>query len=142
MCNLFLPLQEVLLLQIYGVFFTRRFVIYFVLFTFISCGSHSRAYVHHLLRAKELLGEVLMYTHNQWQMHRLFQEIRRRRRRMKTNSENEIVSRESTNTSIAVVSEREQQSRESAAGQGQGQDQDSDSNDYDSWITALAEKLG
>jgi len=32
------------------------------------CRHHTRAYVHHLLRAKELLGEALLYAHNQ---HRL-----------------------------------------------------------------------
>ena len=29
-----------------------------------SCKSHSRAYIHHLLIAHELLGEILLYRHN------------------------------------------------------------------------------
>lgn len=29
------------------------------------CRNHTRAYLHHLLRAKELLAEVLLYAHNQ-----------------------------------------------------------------------------
>jgi queuine tRNA-ribosyltransferase subunit QTRTD1 len=29
-----------------------------------SCVSHSRAYLHHLLRAEEITGEVLLETHN------------------------------------------------------------------------------
>jgi len=30
-----------------------------------ACRHHSRAYIHHLLQAKELLAEVLLYAHNQ-----------------------------------------------------------------------------
>jgi hypothetical protein len=29
-----------------------------------SCKAHSRAYIHHLLIAHELLGEILLYRHN------------------------------------------------------------------------------
>lgn len=41
-----------------------------------ACRSHSRAYIHHLLRAKELLSEVLIYTHNQHQLFSLFKVIK------------------------------------------------------------------
>ena len=40
------------------------------------CRTHSRAYVHHLLVANELLFEVLLYTHNQFQTVRLFDSAR------------------------------------------------------------------
>ena len=33
-----------------------------------ACRNHTRAYIHHLLRAKELLSEVLLYNHNQAQL--------------------------------------------------------------------------
>jgi len=35
---------------------------------------HTRAYIHHLLIAKELLAEVLLYQHNQFQMQQFFQQ--------------------------------------------------------------------
>ena len=37
-----------------------------------ACRHHTRAYIHHLIRAKEMLGEILMYGHNQHQLIRLF----------------------------------------------------------------------
>ena len=37
-----------------------------------ACRHHTRAYIHHLIRAKEMLGEILMYRHNQHQLIRLF----------------------------------------------------------------------
>ena len=33
---------------------------------------HTRAYIHHLIKAREILAEVLLYTHNQHQLLRLF----------------------------------------------------------------------
>ena len=29
-----------------------------------ACASHSRAYLHHLFKAREILGSVLLTTHN------------------------------------------------------------------------------
>ena len=43
-----------------------------------ACRSHTRAYIHHLFICKELLGEVLLYTHNQHQLKLLFAEMRER----------------------------------------------------------------
>lgn len=40
------------------------------------CLHHTRAYLHHLLRAKELLAEVLIYQHNQHQLLRLLDAAR------------------------------------------------------------------
>ena len=42
-----------------------------------ACMHHTRAYVHHLLRAKEMLGEILLYCHNQHQYVQLFDACRR-----------------------------------------------------------------
>ena len=42
-----------------------------------ACAHHTRAYLHHLLKSKELLAEVLLYTHNQHQLLLLFQEARK-----------------------------------------------------------------
>jgi len=42
-----------------------------------ACKHHSRAYIHHLLQAKELLSEVLLYGHNQTQLLELFKQARR-----------------------------------------------------------------
>lgn len=44
----------------------------------LSCRSHTRAYIHHLLKVKELLGDILLYQHNQRQLVLLFQIIRKR----------------------------------------------------------------
>jgi len=33
-----------------------------------ACRNHTRAYIHHLLLAHELLGSILLYTHNQRQV--------------------------------------------------------------------------
>ena len=41
-----------------------------------ACRNHSRAYVHHLLLAKEMLGDILLYCHNQHQILQMFNEIR------------------------------------------------------------------
>eukprot|EP01036_Dinobryon_divergens_P028731 gene28731-37725_t len=38
-----------------------------------ACMYYSRAYIHHLLQSKEMLAEVLLYNHNQYQMVELFQ---------------------------------------------------------------------
>jgi len=43
-----------------------------------ACLNHSRAYIFHLFKAKELLGEILLYTHNQWQFLELFRIIRQK----------------------------------------------------------------
>ena len=32
--------------------------------TCMACQQHSRAYIHHLLLAKELLAQILLFTHN------------------------------------------------------------------------------
>jgi queuine tRNA-ribosyltransferase len=37
-----------------------------------ACSNFSRAYIYHLFKAHELLGEVLLYSHNQWQLFELF----------------------------------------------------------------------
>jgi hypothetical protein len=42
-----------------------------------ACRHHTRAYLHHLLKAKEMLGEILLYCHNQHQYVRLFDSCRR-----------------------------------------------------------------
>ena len=42
-----------------------------------ACRHHTRAYLHHLLRAKEMLGEILLYCHNQHQYMLLFDSCRR-----------------------------------------------------------------
>jgi tRNA-guanine family transglycosylase len=36
-----------------------------------ACKNYSRAYLYHLFKAHELLGEVLLYGHNQWQLFEL-----------------------------------------------------------------------
>lgn len=40
------------------------------------CENHSRAYVHHLLREHEILGGVLLQTHNLTWMFEFFKEVR------------------------------------------------------------------
>ena len=41
-----------------------------------ACRNHTRAYIHHLLLAKEMLGDILLYCHNQHQILQMFNEIR------------------------------------------------------------------
>jgi queuine/archaeosine tRNA-ribosyltransferase len=41
-----------------------------------ACRNHTRAYVHHLLLAKEMLGDILLYCHNQHQILQMFNQIR------------------------------------------------------------------
>ena len=41
-----------------------------------TCSHHTRAYLHHLLKAKELLADVLIYQHNQHQVMQLFEAVR------------------------------------------------------------------
>jgi queuine tRNA-ribosyltransferase len=41
-----------------------------------TCGSHSRAYVHHLVRSGEILGAMLMTEHNLWFYQQLMQGLR------------------------------------------------------------------
>ena len=41
-----------------------------------ACRNHSRAYIHHLLLAKEMLGDILLYCHNQHQILQMFNQIR------------------------------------------------------------------
>ncbi len=41
-----------------------------------ACRYHSRAYIHHLLQAKELLWEVLLSLHNQAQLLKMFRHAR------------------------------------------------------------------
>lgn len=38
----------------------------------VACLYHTRAYIHHLLKSKELLAEILLYHHNQYQLQELF----------------------------------------------------------------------
>lgn len=42
-----------------------------------ACKHYTRAYIHHLLKCKELLSEVLLYSHNQYQVHKLFGVVRK-----------------------------------------------------------------
>jgi tRNA-guanine family transglycosylase len=42
----------------------------------LCCSRYSRAYVCHLLKAKEMLGETLMYAHNLHHMRGFFAQIR------------------------------------------------------------------
>ena len=41
-----------------------------------ACRNHTRAYIHHLLLAKEMLGDILLYCHNQHQILQMFNQIR------------------------------------------------------------------
>jgi tRNA-guanine family transglycosylase len=41
-----------------------------------SCKNYSRAYIHHLLNVKEMLGDVLLFTHNIFHYFRFFRTIR------------------------------------------------------------------
>ena len=43
---------------------------------YLPPSNHSRGYVHHLLKAKELLGDVLLQCHNHYQLLKLFDFIR------------------------------------------------------------------
>lgn len=43
----------------------------------LACRRHSRAYIHHLLLAHEMAGEVLLHAHNLEHCLRFFQEARR-----------------------------------------------------------------
>lgn len=42
-----------------------------------ACLHHTKQYIHHLLVSHELLGEVLLYAHNQHQLLQLFEEARK-----------------------------------------------------------------
>ncbi len=42
-----------------------------------ACRHHTRSYIHHLLLCRELLAEVLLYQHNQYQLLQLLQGVRR-----------------------------------------------------------------
>lgn len=42
-----------------------------------TCKQYTRAYVHHLLNVREILGDVLLYLHNLHQYYRFFRIIRR-----------------------------------------------------------------
>lgn len=44
--------------------------------TCYACRTHTRAYIHHLLNAHEMLAEVLLMTHNAHQYGALFQAMR------------------------------------------------------------------
>jgi queuine tRNA-ribosyltransferase len=37
-----------------------------------ACRNYTRAYIFHLFKAHEMLGEILLYAHNQWQLCELF----------------------------------------------------------------------
>lgn len=41
-----------------------------------ACAHHTRAYIHHLLKSKELLADVLLHAHNQHQVLILFRRAR------------------------------------------------------------------
>lgn len=41
-----------------------------------SChNGYTRSYIHHLLKSRELLADVLLYQHNQYQVRQLFENI-------------------------------------------------------------------
>lgn len=42
-----------------------------------ACTHYTRAYVHHLLNVREILGDVLLYVHNLEQYYRFFRVVRR-----------------------------------------------------------------
>ena len=56
-----------------------------------ACRHHTRAYIHHLIRAKEMLGEILMYGHNQHQLIRLFDVCRDMKKNIQQRNETEVV---------------------------------------------------
>ncbi|CEG49692.1 queuine trna-ribosyltransferase subunit qtrtd1-like [Plasmopara halstedii] len=41
-----------------------------------ACQKYTRAYIHHLLDVREMLGEILLYFHNLHHYYRFFREIR------------------------------------------------------------------
>ena len=41
-----------------------------------ACIHHTKAYIHHLLLCRELLGEVLLYHHNRHQLYEFMKEAR------------------------------------------------------------------
>ncbi|OZJ04066.1 hypothetical protein BZG36_04654 [Bifiguratus adelaidae] len=41
-----------------------------------ACQTNSRAYIHHLLEAHEMLASVLLMTHNLWTYKRFFEDVR------------------------------------------------------------------
>ena len=41
----------------------------------LACAEHKRAYVHHLINAKELLADILLFVHNLHHLLSLFQEM-------------------------------------------------------------------
>jgi queuine tRNA-ribosyltransferase len=42
----------------------------------IACRGHSRAYVHHLFRAEEMLGPILLTAHNMYYYQELMRGLR------------------------------------------------------------------
>lgn len=44
-----------------------------------ACKYHTKAYIHHLLIAKEMLAEVLLYHHNVYQLNQMMRTARERR---------------------------------------------------------------
>ncbi len=42
----------------------------------LACRNYSRAYIHHLFRAEEMLGPVLLSVHNLWHYQKLMKDIR------------------------------------------------------------------
>ena len=45
-----------------------------------ACSRHTRTYIHHLLKSKELLAEVLLYAHNHHTLLLLFRKAGERMR--------------------------------------------------------------
>lgn len=41
-----------------------------------ACKNYTRAYIHHLLNVREMLGDILLYLHNLQHYYRFFSEIR------------------------------------------------------------------
>ncbi|KAG7376222.1 hypothetical protein PHYPSEUDO_014057 [Phytophthora pseudosyringae] len=41
-----------------------------------ACRKYTRAYIHHLLNVREMLGDILLYLHNLQHYYRFFREIR------------------------------------------------------------------
>jgi len=54
----------------------------------LTCTTHTRAYVYHLVCAKELLGEMLLFIHN---LHRLLQFFRQVNRALREGEERSLV---------------------------------------------------
>ena len=41
----------------------------------LACSQHNRCYIHHLIKAKELLAEILLFYHNLHSLLEIFEEM-------------------------------------------------------------------